>query len=66
MVVIREVVVGGMVGGEMVMIKGVFVYFEILARFFRVRVWSVEVYFDYTFTINLIINRLINMHLIRV
>jgi hypothetical protein len=66
MVVIREVVVGGMVGGEMVMITGVFDYFEILARFFRVRVWSVEVYFDYTFTINLIINRLINMHLIRV
>jgi hypothetical protein len=57
-----EMVGGEMVGGEMVVIRGVFVYFENLARFPRVRVRSAEVCFDYTFTVNSITNRLINMH----
>jgi hypothetical protein len=44
------------------MIEGVFIYFEILARFPPVRVRSAEICFDYVFTVNLIINRLINMY----
>jgi hypothetical protein len=61
-VVVVVVVVEGGGGGGIVVIRGVFVYFEILARFFRVRVRSAEVCFDYTFTVNSITNRLINMH----
>jgi hypothetical protein len=49
-----------------VMIRGVFVYFEILARSPRVRVRSAEVCFYNIFIINLIINRLINIYLIGV
>jgi hypothetical protein len=60
--VVVGLVGGGVVGGGMVVIRGVFVYFEILARSLRVRVRSAEVCFDYIFTINSIINRLINMH----
>jgi hypothetical protein len=45
---------------------GVFVYFEILARYPRVRVRSTEINFYYIFIINSTINRLINMHSIEV
>jgi hypothetical protein len=64
--VVVGVVVGGMVGEEMVVIRGVFVYFEILARSPRVRVRSAEVCFYIIFTVNSTINRLINMHSIEV
>jgi hypothetical protein len=60
------VVGGGMVGEGMIVIRGVFVCFEILARFPRVRVRSAEVCFDYIFTVNSITNRLINMYSIGV
>jgi hypothetical protein len=72
MVVVVVVVVGGggggggMVVGGMVVIRGVFVYFEILARCPRVRVRSAEICFYYIFTINSTTNRLINMHSIKV
>jgi hypothetical protein len=59
-----EMVGGGIIRGGIVLIKGVFIYFEILAGFSRVRVRSAEFCFDYIFTVNLIINRLINMYLI--
>jgi hypothetical protein len=49
-----------------VMIRGVFVYFEILARSPRIRVRSAEVCFYNTFTVNSTTNRLINMHSIGV
>jgi hypothetical protein len=52
----RGVVGEEIVEGEMVMIKDVFIYFEILARSPRVRVRSAEVCFDYIFTINLTTN----------
>jgi hypothetical protein len=54
------------IGGGMVVIGGVFVYFEILARCPRVRVRSAEVCFNYTFIINSTTNRLINMHSIKI
>jgi hypothetical protein len=47
-----------------VMIRGVFVYFEILARCPRVRVRFAEICFDYTSIVNSTTNRLIDMHLI--
>jgi hypothetical protein len=64
--VVGVVVGGGGVVGGMVVIRGVFVYFEILARSFRVRVRFAEVCLDYIFIINSTINRLINMYLIGV
>jgi hypothetical protein len=45
-----------------IIIRGVFIYFEILARSSRVRVRSAEVCFDYAFIINSTTNRLIDMH----
>jgi hypothetical protein len=48
--------------GGIVVIGGVFIYFEILARSSCVRVRSAEICFDYIFTVNSIINKLINMY----
>jgi hypothetical protein len=58
------VVIGGVFG--IVVVGDVFVYFEILARCSRVRVRSAEICSYYIFTINSMINRLINMHSIGV
>jgi hypothetical protein len=73
-VVVVVVVVGGGGGGRgggtraggMVVIRGVVVYFEILARCPRVRVRSAEICFYYIFIINSTTNRLINIHSIEI